>query len=351
MPWDENRRIGHLWRINADGSGAIQLTYGEGEHAPRWSPDGNAIAFLASRGEDEDAQLYLLPNDGGEAQALTAHPTAVSDVTWAPSGEVRYFLAPDEKPSDQQQREEGKDDVYAFDENYEPHHLWRVAVSSGDAERITSGDDSILAYELSRDGARLAYHRASTPLFGDAERGEVWVSDADVWRAAPAHIEHGTRVRRDTLAGQHAAPALCRARTSASSSTTTTTSSSCRRLAAMRVLSPTGFRTRSLPRRGPRTARPSMSWPTRGFAANSFAWTSPTGPPRSSTGDHAVRAWRYSAAADQHVIQLDTPSRAGDLWILETRTAATPRRVTDVFGYPRARLPAPEAGAHRVDRR
>src|ERR687887_1887465 len=48
--WKANRRIGHLWRINNDGTGATQLTYGDrGESSPRWSPDGSRIAFLARR--------------------------------------------------------------------------------------------------------------------------------------------------------------------------------------------------------------------------------------------------------------------------------------------------------------
>ena len=43
--WKENRRIGHIWRINADGSNPVQMTNGEkGEGVPRWSPDGSRIA-------------------------------------------------------------------------------------------------------------------------------------------------------------------------------------------------------------------------------------------------------------------------------------------------------------------
>jgi Tol biopolymer transport system component len=45
--WTANRRVGHIWRVNSDGSGSIQLTTGtEGESGPRWSPDGKTIAFI-----------------------------------------------------------------------------------------------------------------------------------------------------------------------------------------------------------------------------------------------------------------------------------------------------------------
>src|SRR5690242_15921476 len=48
--WGGNKRIEHLWRINLDGSGEVQLTSGpNGEASPRFSPDGKWIAFLTSR--------------------------------------------------------------------------------------------------------------------------------------------------------------------------------------------------------------------------------------------------------------------------------------------------------------
>src|SRR5271163_4674424 len=45
--WKANRRIGHIWKVNSDGSAAVQMTSGtDGENTPRWSPDGKTIAFI-----------------------------------------------------------------------------------------------------------------------------------------------------------------------------------------------------------------------------------------------------------------------------------------------------------------
>src|SRR5690242_2386295 len=59
--WRANRRVSHIWRVNADGSGLQQMTSGtEGESSPRWSPDGKTIAFIARRGTGEGvvSQIY-----------------------------------------------------------------------------------------------------------------------------------------------------------------------------------------------------------------------------------------------------------------------------------------------------
>src|SRR4051812_14737900 len=48
--WKTNRRIGHIYKVNADGTGQVQLTFGDrGESSPRWSPDGGSIAFTTRR--------------------------------------------------------------------------------------------------------------------------------------------------------------------------------------------------------------------------------------------------------------------------------------------------------------
>ncbi len=181
--WDKNERVSHVFRVDVDGANQIQLTNGtNGEKSPKWSPDGSAIVFVAKRGKDEHEQLYLLSNRGGEARPLTKHPSAVKSPAFSPDGKSVYFLAPESKSAEEKEKDDLKDDVFSYDEDYKQVHLFRVPVAAGDpadAQRITSGDFSILSYRLSRDGFRIAHHRSPTPLFGNAGQSEVWLMKAD----------------------------------------------------------------------------------------------------------------------------------------------------------------------------
>ena len=177
--WKANRRIGHIYRINADGTGQVQLTFGErGENSPRWSPDGKTIAFTARRDPDAANQIYLLSVDGGEARRLTSHPTAPGNISWAPDGKSLYFLASDDKTAEEKQRDTLRDDVYSFEENnFKQRHLWTTDLD-GKTKKITDGNLSVSNYEVSADGRKVAMTRMPSPLLEFLDRGEVWVMDA-----------------------------------------------------------------------------------------------------------------------------------------------------------------------------
>ena len=198
--WKANRRVSHIWRIDSDGSGQVQLTNGEqGEQSPRWSPDGTRVAFVAERGDIEEEQIYLISNEVGEAVALTDHPTSVSDITWAPDGGSIYFLAEEPLSEEEKRRKEAKDDVFAYDEDYKQQHLWKVSVEDGTEVRITGGDFSILEYRLSRDGSRIAHHRAPTPLIDDRdERPGSKFKDSELL-GVPLRVTVGERGLRDGM--------------------------------------------------------------------------------------------------------------------------------------------------------
>jgi len=177
--WKQNRRIGHIFRINADGTNQSQLTFGDrGESSPRWSPDGKLIAFTTRRDPDTNNQVYLLSVDGGEARRLTNHPTAPGNLTWAPDGKSIYFVAADDKTGDEKDKDKVRDDVYTFEENnFKQRHLWTTDLD-GKTKRITEGDWNVSGYELSADGKRIAMTRMPSPLLEFSDRTEVWVMDA-----------------------------------------------------------------------------------------------------------------------------------------------------------------------------
>lgn len=183
--WKSNNRVSHIWRINLDGTGLTQMTNGvRGESSPRWSPDGSRIALVGRRasqsaeGGEDSSQIFIISNSGGEAQQLTKHATAVSNISWAPGGDSLYFTAPEPKSAEEKERDKARDDVFAFDENYKQTHLWKVSAGDGRETRLSEGDYSITSYSVSRDGSRIVCTRAPNPLFGDQELGEVYVMDA-----------------------------------------------------------------------------------------------------------------------------------------------------------------------------
>lgn len=85
----------NIWLSNLSNPSAspLQLTRGNKDSQPRWSPDGQTLAFLSGRGDKP--QVYLLPltAPGGEARQLTSHPNGVSGFNWSPDGKQIAFLA------------------------------------------------------------------------------------------------------------------------------------------------------------------------------------------------------------------------------------------------------------------
>jgi tricorn protease len=79
-----------LWIVGREGGEARRLTSSEGaETNPRFSPDGEWIAFTGEYGGQQD--VYVVPARGGEPRRLTFHPGADLVQGWMPDGGAVLF--------------------------------------------------------------------------------------------------------------------------------------------------------------------------------------------------------------------------------------------------------------------
>jgi dipeptidyl aminopeptidase/acylaminoacyl peptidase len=68
-----------------------QFTSGDKDAAPRWSPDGQYIAFLSGR--KEKSQIHLIPAYGGESFPLTELELGAGIPRWSPDSTALVFAA------------------------------------------------------------------------------------------------------------------------------------------------------------------------------------------------------------------------------------------------------------------
>ena len=105
----------NIWVTSASGTPGRRFTAGDNDTTPRWSPDGQSLAFLRRaagevkpKNEDErghgvgKAQLWVLPADGGEARQLTWARYGVGDPEWSPDGAFIVYSAEVGEPDDRE---------------------------------------------------------------------------------------------------------------------------------------------------------------------------------------------------------------------------------------------------------
>jgi dipeptidyl aminopeptidase/acylaminoacyl peptidase len=89
-----NRYRKSIYLAPTDGSSPPRRFTSGSKHdtSPRWSPDGQQLAFVSNRDEAQ-GQIYLIRLEGGEARQFTSMPNGASDPVWSPDGRQLAFLA------------------------------------------------------------------------------------------------------------------------------------------------------------------------------------------------------------------------------------------------------------------
>jgi Tol biopolymer transport system component/C-terminal processing protease CtpA/Prc len=148
---------GDIWLVSVEGGDAERLTANPAGHSsPRWSPDGERIAFSSNRTGQSD--IYVLPLAGGDLQRVTYHDAASIVEDWSADGAQIFFSSGREQQGSA---------------------IYRVAADGGTPiawisqpyERINSlsvaPDGRTLAFNLSRDHW---WRRGPNPYGG----AEIW---------------------------------------------------------------------------------------------------------------------------------------------------------------------------------
>ncbi len=88
-----DKKYTHIWSVATDGkTDPVQLTYGkQNDTQPVWSPDGQYIAFVSNRLEEKQAQIFILPINGGEARPITDLKGRIGGLFWSPDSQQIAF--------------------------------------------------------------------------------------------------------------------------------------------------------------------------------------------------------------------------------------------------------------------
>jgi dipeptidyl aminopeptidase/acylaminoacyl peptidase len=85
--------VGDVFIVSASGGAPRPLAQGRMYASdPRWSPDGKWIAFAAAPSVEEQAQLWVIPAQGGTAKLGTEMDLFPTSINWSEDGQL-YFTA------------------------------------------------------------------------------------------------------------------------------------------------------------------------------------------------------------------------------------------------------------------
>jgi len=149
------KRYSNLWVISTKGGRARQFTHGDQQDTqPKWSPDGNEIAFISNRGDEKQPQIYIIPLHGGEAHRLTTLVGSHNRFEWSPDG--RWLVCQFRKKDDDAitREKEGKKlgvvsrhitrVFYKLDGGgflpKERWHIWKINARTGKSKQLTTSD-------------------------------------------------------------------------------------------------------------------------------------------------------------------------------------------------------------------
>ena len=173
--------VTQIWLANTDTGKSIQLTRGErSSTAPRWSPDGQWLAFLSNRVEDKN-QIFLINPSGGESRQLTKSETAINNFVWSEDGKTIAYTAAEPTAKPLKDRKEYYGDFDVVRAGYTHVHIWTLDVAEAmkspivGKQRTKKTDFSVSSFSWSPDGSTIAFSATINPDLIQGTTGDIYL--------------------------------------------------------------------------------------------------------------------------------------------------------------------------------
>ncbi|HVF86653.1 MAG TPA: prolyl oligopeptidase family serine peptidase, partial [Pyrinomonadaceae bacterium] len=195
-----NKSKTEIHLLPVSGGAPRQLTNGErSSSAPRWSPDGKTIAFVAAR--EGGPQIWTVNVASGELKRITNISTGAGDPVWSPDGRMLAFTSEvyPECTNDEcnkrrtQEAEEGKVKAKLTDRLLFRHwnawkegkrtHVFVASADGGEARDVTPGDYDAPPFSLggptdyafSPDSRELAFARNTERVEATSTNNDIFI--------------------------------------------------------------------------------------------------------------------------------------------------------------------------------
>ena len=199
-----------IWLTRWNGAQSKQLTAtAESEHTPRWSPDGQQLAFLSTGGDTNAVdQLWLIDPKTAITRRVTSVVNGVSDFDWGPDSRHIAIISDVLPPGSSAAPLDGplvidrmlfKRDGYGYLGKARSRiHLLDLQDLS--VVQLTNGSFDEIMPSFSPDGEHIAY---VTKLGDDPDRHENWdiLTIEPIAGATPKRVSEGEFMECDPIWG------------------------------------------------------------------------------------------------------------------------------------------------------